>query len=63
VHYHINKNYSLLVIKLEKISNISSEKSLQYEVYDPHNKTKLNLSICSNTSIDIYTPIILSEKL
>ena len=62
-HYHINKNSSLLIMKLEKITNFSSERSLQYEVYEPYNKTKLNLSICSNTTIDIYTPVILSEKL
>ena len=62
-HNHINKNDSLLIMKLEKITNISSERTLQYEVYEPYTKTKLNLSICSNTTIDIYTPIILSQKL
>ena len=59
----VNKNESLLILKLEKITNISSERSLQYEIYEPYNKTKLNLSICSNITIDIYTPVILSEKL
>ena len=62
-HYHINKNDSLLIMKLEKIINISSERSLQYEIYNPYNKEKLNLSICSNITIDVYTPVILSEKL
>ena len=62
-HYHINKNESLLIIKLEKIINISSERTLQYEIFNPYNKEKLNLSICSNTTIDVYTPIILSQKL
>ena len=36
---------------------------MQYEIYNPYNKEKLNLSICINTTINIYTPIILSEKL
>ena len=36
---------------------------MQYEIYEPNNKTKLNLSICSNITFDIYTPVILSEKL
>ena len=61
-HYKINQNISLLIMKYEKVSNISSERSLQYEVYEPYNKTKLNLSICSNVSINIYIPVVLSEK-
>ena len=62
-YYKINKNISLIIIKFEKIANISSERFLQYEIYEPYNKTKLNLSICSNITIDIYTPLILSDKL
>ena len=60
---HINNNTSLIIIKYEKITNISSERSVQYEIYEPYNKTKLNLSICDNTTIDIYIPVVLSEKL
>ena len=62
-HYHLNKNTSLLIIKFEKLTNISSERSLQYEVFEPYNKTKLNLSICKNITIDIYIPIVLTEKM
>ena len=62
-HYHINKSESLLILKMEKITNISSERAFQYEIYEPYNKTKLNLTICSNTTIETYTPILLSEKL
>ena len=36
---------------------------MQYEVYEPYNKTKLNLSICDNLTIDIYIPVILSEEI
>ena len=49
-------------MKYEKVSNISSERSLQYEVYEPYNKTKLNLSICNKIDINIYIPVTLSEK-
>ena len=56
-NYGINENISLIIIKFEKVSNISSERSLQYEVYEPYNKTKLNLSICDK-NIDIYTSYI-----
>ena len=50
-------------MKFEKISNISTERSLQYEVYEPYHKTKLNLSICENITIDVYVPVVLSEKM
>ena len=62
-HYHINKNTSLIIVKFEKMTNISTDRALQYEVYDPFDRKKLNLSICQNTSIDIYVPIILSNEL
>ena len=61
-HYNLNENTSLIIMKYEKITNISSERSLQYEVYEPYNKTKLNLSVCDNINIDIYIPVVLSEK-
>ena len=60
---NINKNLSLLIIKYEKLCNNPSERNLQYEVYDPINKTRLDLSVCKEVSIDIYVPIILSEKI
>ena len=62
-HYHINRNTSLIIVKFEKITNVSMERSLQYEVYEPYNKTKLDLSICQNTTIDVYVPVVLSEEL
>ena len=61
-YYKINQNTSLILIKYEKVTNISSERSIQYEIYEPYNKTKLNLSICEDINIDIYVPITLSEK-
>ena len=39
------------------------DRFIQYEVYEPINITKLNLSICDNMTIDIYTPVVLSEEL
>ena len=62
-HYHINPNDSLIIIKFEKITNISKERTLEYEVYEPYNKTKLDLSLCDNTTISIYVPLVLSEEL
>ena len=62
-HYHINPNESLIILKFEKITNTTSERTLQFEVYEPINKTKLDLSLCENTQINIYTPVVLSDEL
>ena len=57
-----NENISLILLKNEKLTDIPNEKNSQFEVNDPFNKTKLNLSICQNVSIEIYTPIILDDE-
>ena len=41
---------------------VSNEKSIQYEVYAPGQSQKLDLSVCSNTKIEIYYPIELDEE-
>ena len=61
-HYNLNDNVSLIILKYEKVANISSERQLQYEVYESLNKTKLNLSVCSNVQVNIYVPLILSAE-
>ena len=60
--YHIQQNDSLIIIKNEKRSNKASEKNINFEVYEPYNKTKLNLSVCNETSINIYVHMELNEK-
>ena len=60
--YNININDSLILLKKEKISNKASEKEVQLEIYEPYNKTKLNLSFCQDTSINIYVKAQLSEE-
>ena len=60
--YHINESDYLIYIKREKINIKASEKDIQYEVYDPYNITKLNLSYCKGDIINIYTKTELSEE-
>ena len=61
--YNINENDSLIILKQENISKIkSSEKNVQFEIYEPYNKTKINLSLCEGTKINLYTKMILSEN-
>ena len=61
-NYNLKENDSLIFIKSETISDKASKKSVNYEVYEPYNKTKLNLSICDETSINLYIPMELSDK-
>ncbi len=62
--YYPNRNddISFIILKHEKITNISSEKIIQYEVYDPFDYRKLDISICQKVSIDIHIPIHINEK-
>ena len=52
----------MIILKFEKVTNSSSERVLQYEVYEPYKKTKLNLSICNDITVDVYIPVVLREK-
>ena len=58
----ISPELSLIFLKFEKISEIAAEKNIQYEIYEPINKTRVNLSICKSVSIDIFLPISINEK-
>ena len=61
-HYGIAEQDSLIILKIENLVGKASEKSIEYEILEPYNKTKLNLSICSGTDINVYVPIELSEE-
>ena len=61
--YNINDNYSLIIFKKEKNNVKPSEKDLQYEIYNPYNLSKLNLSLCNKKKINIYMPLILSDEM
>ena len=57
----INDNTILNLLKFEKLSDLSIEKNIQYELYTINSSEKLNLSICKDKPVDIYIPIELSE--
>ena len=59
---NLPENTDLIILKLENMTLISNEKSIQYEVYAPGQSQKLDLSVCSNTKIDIIYPIELDEE-
>jgi surface protein len=61
--YHIDEKDPLIILKQENISNTkSSDKNFQYEVFEPYNKTKLNLSVCKGITVNIHSKIELSEN-
>ena len=60
----LKKHYSidyLLVFKMDIKLNDSYPTVIDYEVYSPINKTKLDLSLCENSKIDIYVPMHLDN--
>ena len=59
---NITDNQSLIFLKYEKLTEVVSEKSVQYEVYHPTTKQKLDLSICDTSTISIYIPINLPDE-
>ena len=60
--YNISESDSLILIKNEQKASKASEKKFNFDVYEPYNKTKLNISICDETSINLYIPVELSQE-
>ena len=52
---NINSDEDLVILKYENNNPVSNgnDKSLQYEVYLKESNQKLDLSVCSDTKIDI----------
>ena len=61
--YGIDPSISLIFFKFENIGSSSSDKDIQYEIYNPITYEKLNLSICTNPKIKISIPIEIDEKI
>ena len=61
--YNIDEKDSLIIIKKETQADKSSEKDIEYEIFEPYNKTKLNLSICSDVNVNMYVKLELSEEM
>ena len=60
---NILENDSLIYLKQENLGSKASEKNVIYEVFEPYNKTKLNSSICSGISFNLYVKFDLSDEL
>jgi len=56
-----NSTYQISTTKNQKL-NISSLTQVEYEVYDPFSRTKLDLDKCNGLTITINTPVKLDEN-
>ena len=54
---NISENISLIFLKEDLKLNISSLTQVEYEVYDPFSRTKLDLDSCKGITITINTPV------
>jgi len=61
-YYNIDQNISLIIKKYEQLT-VASERNVQYEIYHPITKEKLNLSLCQSDTIYLYIPADLEEEL
>ena len=60
---YLKENQNLILLKYEKITNNSNEKIVQYEVYHPEKKEKIDLLLCKDIKIDIFIPSTVSESI
>ena len=59
---NISLDSELIILKKEKIEINANDKDLQYNIYNPITYEELDLSICDNTTINIYIPLLSTEK-
>ena len=60
--YNFDENVSLIMLKMEKMTNKTSEKNIQYQIHEPFNMALLNMSICENTVVKMYIPYKISGE-
>ena len=58
---NISDNYSLIISKIDFYNSGYSIPKVEYDVYDPIKKVKLNLDVCNDTKIDILVPVVIDK--
>ena len=64
-HYNISDNGKLFMIKIDTYQEGIKIPKIEYNIYSNLNNTnlfKLNLSICDKIKIDLFFPVIITEK-
>jgi hypothetical protein len=59
--HHIDNNIPLLIFKIDNLEKGQLIPVIEYEVYEPINKTRLNLSVCKDIKIEISIPVTIEE--
>ena len=62
IHYNISLNKSLLMLKTDSYIEGSNIPIIQYELYHPDTKTKLELTYCNESNIEINIPVKIDES-
>ena len=62
IYYHIPKEESLIIYKTDIKTSNFIQIFTQYEIYNPLNLEKLNLSVCENTTIIISSKVNLDNS-
>ena len=52
----------LLILKIDIKKEETKTTAVEYEVYNPYTKKKIDLSICQSKSISIYAPVSLNQQ-
>ena len=60
--YHIDNNLSLIILKIDYFMPGLLIPVIGYEVYDPINKTQLDLNYCKDITIKLNIPVSINES-
>ena len=59
---NLTENESLIIFKIENHIEGYNIPLIDYEVYNPRTKNKINLNSCKNEQIDIFHPVTIDEN-
>ena len=59
--YHLENDTKLLILKIDDFEEGRLFPTIEYEIYEPINKTKLDLNYCKNVKINISIPVSIDE--
>mgnify|MGYP002623978106 CR=1 FL=1 len=60
--YNINKEKSLILLKIDYFINELNIPIIDYALFNPENYSKLDLSACNNDNISLYLSVDIEEK-
>ena len=60
--YNITSSESLIILKVELFQQGFYIPIIEYQLFHPITKEKLNLDYCNNTTIDLYIPVQINEE-